>query len=153
MGALAAIPSGAALASPSSAAAVNFVAKAESPAGSVFGCPVGYFCIYTGPNYTGTRYQTNQNVENLPSGIINADASFVDNDWDLYVRLYYGPDYGNPHTCIVTGQGVAEYANLLTPIHYYFNSNMTAGQTLYVYDDVHGLTIDSTVCTALMGKE
>lgn len=152
IGALAAIPSGTALASASSVISSSS-AKAESAAGVIYGCPVGYFCIYTGPNFTGTRYQTNHNVENLPSGIINSNASFVDDDWGKSVRLYYGPGYGNPHTCIIDGEGAIEFANLLTPVHFYFNSNTVAGETLYVYDDVHGLTIDSTTCTAPMYNE
>jgi len=99
-------------------------------------------------------YKFNTDTPTLPSGIINNDASFVNftpND----VRLWYGPNEGNPHTCLYsdTGEGPTAVGNLLTPVHYYFNSD-TTGTREYVYDNVHGITFAPFgTCTAYMESE
>jgi Peptidase inhibitor family I36 len=142
LGALVLGPAGAALASPAATAA------------SASSCPQGYFCIYTAPNFGGTMYKYDSSVANLPSGIINKDESFV-NTTILSVRLYFGANFGNPHTCMPgNGEGGTVAGNLLTPIHFYFNSDETAGAPReYIYENVHGFSMSSTECTGSMFSE
>jgi len=110
--------------------------------------------MWTEANFNGTMYKFNSDTPTLPSGIINNDASLVDMSITP-VRLWYGPNEGNPHTCVpgVTGEGPDSVApNLLTPVHYYFNSNET-GTREYVYDNVHGITFATDGCSTDMFTE
>lgn len=153
--ALVGAPASTALASPSSAAAVHSAAKAGSAAASSHGCPINDFCLYTGPDFTGTRYTFTWSTPTLPSGIINNEASIVDYvQASVVVRLWFGPNYGDPHTCVIgdQGSGPTTFGNLLTPVHYYFNTG-TTGTREYVYQNVHGISFSLTACTAPMNWE
>jgi Peptidase inhibitor family I36 len=88
------------------------------------------------------------NAENWNSKLQNLDESVYNNSSE-YVRLYYGPDYGNPHTCISPGESYS-FDNLESPFLFYFNSN---GPAFQVWDDVHGSTMGSGACSGDMLTE
>jgi hypothetical protein len=130
---------------------------AESVAAPATGdCPSGDFCAYSSTNYQGNYEDFHGNDDQWNSGIINQDESIINNSYE-WVRLYYGPDYGDPHTCIVAeggdeGSSVTNFPDLLSPFKFYFNSN-ESGSTKYVWRDVHGSTMDYTICTGPMTAE
>jgi hypothetical protein len=159
VGAAFAGPAGAAVTSHHSTAVKYFVAsRAENASNN---CPLADFCAYSGINYTGNYEFFTGDASQWDSGVINLDESLInnfnDNDW---VRLYYGPNYGNPHTCINPGytgegdegdDGLTYFPNLLSP-KYYFNSN-TSGSRKYLWLDIHGSTMGSGACTATLYEE
>jgi hypothetical protein len=148
LGTLAAV----AVAGPAGAASVRDHAaaqhRAKPTASRLPPCPHGDFCAFSGTNYTGNFEDFTHNDKQWKNGIINNEESVVD-QYPGYVRLYYGPDYGNPHACLENGNS---FPNLKRPFDYYFNTNVS-GSRKYVWRDVHGSTMDKTVCKALMASE
>jgi hypothetical protein len=115
-------------------------------ASSSFGnCGTGYYCDYIYDNGTGLCFKLSPFAHpgNIPNwaayGCRNVDGSIYD-DSPFTLRIYYGPNYHDPHACINPFQKVSDLFN------YDFNSG-SGPHNLVIGNDIASSAISLTRCT------
>jgi hypothetical protein len=134
-----------ALPASASPAGYDHAAVKTTPAGhaiAAYSCPSGDFCVWSGTNYTGRELELSHDDSDWGS-FRNVDESLVDNA-DAWIRIWYSPNYGDPHTCVGPFTDVPN----LSP--YYFNSG---GPHYPVENDIASSTMSDVICQAPMINE
>jgi hypothetical protein len=119
-------------------------AQIKAPRAS--GCPshlgVTFFCDFAATGQTNRCFESNasgMNIGNWDSvGCRNIDESIANNTSE-YIRLYFGPNHEDPHTCINPGTSFNNLAGLD------FNSGTGAGTPLE--NNVASSSANTSRCT------
>ena len=104
------------------------------------------YCDYIHDNGTGLCFKASPfgGTGDIPNwgkyGCRNVDGSFYNNS-PFTIRLYYGPNYGDPHACIKPFTKITDLFN------YDFNSGTGSSRHLVVGNDVASSTMSLTACT------
>lgn len=118
---------------------------ATAAASSGFSCSLEYWCDYIYDNGTGLCFKVSPfagpgNIPNWAAyGCRNVDGS-IDNNSPFTLRIYYGPNYHDPHACI----------NPFTKIRDLFNYDFNSGSgphNLVIGNDIASSTISLTRCS------
>jgi len=111
-----------------------------------FSCTQEDYCDYIYDNGTGLCFKASPfgGTGDIPNwgkyGCRNVDGSFYNNS-PFTIRLYYGPNYGDPHACIKPFTKITDLFN------YDFNSGTGSSRHLVVGNDVASSTMSLTACT------
>lgn len=103
------------------------------------------FCDFAATGFSNQCFRSDAagmniaNWSNAGSGCRNVDESIINNTSE-YVRLYFGPNHGDPHTCINPG---TSFSNLAGKD---FNSGTGAG-TQPVENNVASSSANTSRCT------
>lgn len=117
---------------------------ATAAAGS-FSCAQDYWCDYVYDNGTGLCFKVSPfagpgNIPNWSTyGCRNVDGS-IENNSPFTLRIYYGPNYHDPHACIKPFTKISDLFN------YDFNSG-SGPHNLVIGNDIASSTISLTSCT------
>jgi hypothetical protein len=124
-------------------------ARSASPgaaaARSAFSCPLYYYCDYIFDYGTGLCFKagTFSGPGNVPNwgryGCRNVDGSIYNNS-PFTLRIYYGPNYHDPHACIKPWTIIRDLFN------YDFNSG-SGPHNLVIGNDIASSTISLSPCT------
>ncbi|MFB7509630.1 peptidase inhibitor family I36 protein [Streptomyces broussonetiae] len=96
------------------AAGALATAPAPASATSAAACPAGYFCVWTGPNFTGQRFTFSGDDEEWESAVSHKDTSWANHGVSGpgvkdHVKVYSGRDHtGDVTLCLAPGQEVAQ---------------------------------------------
>jgi hypothetical protein len=114
-------------------------------ASSGFTCSSDYWCDYIYDNGTGLCFKVSPfagpgNIPNWASyGCRNVDGS-IENNSPFTLRIYYGPNYRDPHACIKPFTKISDLFN------YDFNSG-SGPHNLVIGNDIASSTISLSACT------
>jgi Peptidase inhibitor family I36 len=121
------------------------VPSVRSVASGGFTCSSDYWCDYIYDNGTGLCFKVSPfagpgNIPNWASyGCRNVDGS-IQNNSPFTLRIYYGPNYQDPHACIKPFTKISDLFN------YDFNSG-SGPHNLVIGNDIASSTISLTSCT------
>ena len=93
--------------------AAGALATAPASATPAVDCPVGDFCVWNGPSFTGQRVTFSGDDEEWESAVSHKDASWADHAQSGpgvkdHIAVYSGPNYtGTITLCLAPGQEVA----------------------------------------------
>ena len=119
--------------------------QSATAASAGFTCSSEYWCDYIYNNGTGLCFKVSPfagpgNVPNWASyGCRNVDGS-IENNSPFTLRIYYGPNYHDPHACI---KPFTKISNLF---NYDFNSG-SGPHNLVIGNDIASSTISLSSCT------
>lgn len=108
-------------------------------------CQSGYYCDYVYDNGTGlcfkiSPFATSGNVPNWGThGCRNVDGSIYNNS-PFTLRIYYGPNYHDPHACIKPFTKITDLFN------YDFNSG-SGPHNLVIGNDIASSSVNLSPCT------
>jgi hypothetical protein len=110
-----------------------------------FTCSSEYWCDYIYDNGTGLCFRVSpfSGPGNIPNwaayGCRNIDGS-IENNSPFTLRIYYGPNYHDPHACIKPFTKISDLFN------YDFNSG-SGPHNLVIGNDIASSTISLSRCT------
>jgi hypothetical protein len=119
-------------------------ATAAAPT-SGFSCSSEYWCDYVNDNGTGLCFKISPfagpgNIPNWATyGCRNVDGSIYNNS-PFTLRIYYGPNYHDPHACIKPFTKISDLFN------YDFNSG-SGPHNLVIGNDIASSTVSLSSCT------
>jgi Peptidase inhibitor family I36 len=133
---------------PEAAAAATAQPLSRQPAAaaaSSFSCGDYYWCDYVYDNGTGLCFKVSPfagpgNIPNWATyGCRNVDGS-IDNNTPFTLRIYYGPNYHDPHACI------KPFTKISDLFRYDFNSG-SGPHNLVIGNDIASSTVNLSACT------
>lgn len=143
------VASGSMLAEGASVAAAQPVSTSQSDtaaaSGAFGGCPTGYYCDYIYDNgydlcFKASPFAGNGDIPNWSRyGCRNVDGAIYNNS-PFTVRIYFAPNYGDPHACIKP----------FTKIRDLFNYDFTSGSgphNFVIGNDIASSSFNLTPCT------